>query len=616
MPMTVLKNKNDTLKDMIFASSILIIYKLYVDRRWDMVICKEPFDDLFMPGKISLSYAFQGSEKPLIGKTIGDMFDEIAEKYPDNDAIVSLHQDLRYTYRELQREVDRAAKGFISLGLKKGDRLAIWATNIAEWIITQFATAKAGIIMVNINPAYRTHELEYALKQSETQALFLIDRFKTSDYVNMFYQVDPEAKNSKPGRISSENLPYLKTAVLIRGETPPGMYTWDEVLKMGDSLPDETLLERQEQLDFDDPINIQYTSGTTGFPKGVVLTHHNILNNGYFIGECMKFTDQDRLCIPVPFYHCFGMVLSNMACMTHGATMVIPAEYFNPLSTLTAIEKERCTAVHGVPTMFIAELEHPDFEKFDLSSLRTGIMAGSPCPIEFMKKVSNLMNMNEVVITYGQTEASPGITMSSTDDSLEQRVSTVGQPMPHTEVKIVDPKTGKIVPRGETGEICARGYAIMRCYYNNPTATDKAVDEERWLHTEDLGTLDEDDYCKITGRLKDMVIRGGENIYPREIEEFLYTHPDISDVQVIGVPDVKYGEELMAWIKLKEGSSQTPEEIKEFCKGRIAHFKVPRYIKFVDSFPMTVSGKIQKYKMREISTEELGLNDAAKIDTA
>jgi len=569
-----------------------------------------------MPGRISNSYAFMGSKKPLIGKTIPDMFDEIAEKYPDNDAIVSIHQGLRYTYRELQEEVNRAAKGFLGLGLKKGDRLAVWATNIAEWIICQFATAKVGIIIVNINPAYRTHELEHALKQSETMALFLIDRFKTSNYVDIFYQVAPEAIESKPGKISCESLPYLKTAVLIRGDKQPGMYTWEEVLKMGEEIHDDVLREHQEDLDFDDPINIQYTSGTTGFPKGVVLTHHNILNNGYFIGECMKFTDQDRLCIPVPFYHCFGMILSNMACMTHGATMVLPAEYFDPVSTLSAVEKERCTALHGVPTMFIAELEHPDFEKFDLSSLRTGIMAGSPCPTEYMRKVSTLMNMKEVVITYGQTEASPGITMSSTDDSLERRVSTVGKPMPHTEVKIVDPKTGKISPQGETGEICARGYPIMRCYYNNPEATNKAIDKEGWLHTGDLGILDDEDYCKITGRLKDMVIRGGENIYPREIEEFLYTHPEVSEVQVIGVPDARFGEELMAWIKLKENQTLTADDVKLFCEGKIAHFKIPKYIKFVDDFPMTVTGKIQKYKMREQSIKELGLGEVAKVDTA
>ncbi len=562
------------------------------------------------------SYAFRGSEKPLIGKTIGEMFKEIAHKYPDNDAVISIHQNRRYTYRQLEQEVDRTAKGFIALGLKKGDRLAIWATNIAEWIITQFATAKVGIILVNINPAYRTHELEYALRQSETQAILLMDRFKTSDYVNMFYEVCPEAKTSKPGQIHSEKLPFLRTAILIRGEKQPGMYSWEEILKLGDEIDDDAILEIEDSLDFDDPVNIQYTSGTTGFPKGVVLTHHNLVNNGYFIGECMDFTDKDRLCIPVPFYHCFGMVLSNLACMTHGATMVLPAEYFDPVSTMVAVEKERCTALHGVPTMFVAELEHPDFKKFDFSSLRTGIMAGSPCPIEFMKKVNTLMNMREVVITYGQTEASPGITMSSTDDSIDQRVSTVGRPMPHTEMKIVDPKTGKMVPRGDTGEICARGYMIMRCDYNNPVATDQAVDKEGWLHTGDLGTLDSEDYCKITGRLKDMVIRGGENIYPREVEEFLYTHPAISDVQVIGVPDMKYGEELMAWIKLKEGQKATPEEIKAFCKGKIAHYKIPRYIKFVDGFPMTVTGKIQKYKMREESIKELGLEEVAKMKTA
>jgi len=566
-----------------------------------------------MPG---LSYAFQGSEKPLIGKTIGKMLDEIAEKYPDNDAVVSLHQGLRFTYRQLQQEVNRAAKGFMALGLKKGDRLAIWATNIAEWIITQFATAKVGIILVNINPAYRTHELEYALRQSESQALLLLDRFKTSDYVDMFYQICPEARQSRPGQIRSEKLPFLRTAVLLRGEKQPGMYSWDEVLKMGQEVDDSVMLERAEQLDFDDPINIQYTSGTTGFPKGVVLTHHNILNNGFFIGECMDFTDKDRLCIPVPFYHCFGMVLSNLACMTHGAAMVLPAEYFDPVSTMAAVEKERCTALHGVPTMFVAELEHPEFSRFNFSSLRTGIMAGSPCPIEFMKKVNTLMNMREVVITYGQTEASPGITMSSTDDPLERRVTTIGRPMPHTEMKIVDPKTGKMVHKGETGEICARGYAIMRCYYNNPHATDQVIDEQGWLHTGDLGQLDEEDYCKITGRLKDMVIRGGENIYPREVEEFLYTHPAISDVQVIGVPDVKYGEELMAWIKLKEGQTVSADAIKDFCRGKIAHYKIPRYVKFVDSFPMTVTGKIQKYKMREDSIKELGLDEVAMMKTA
>ncbi|CAJ37884.1 AMP-binding protein [Methanocella arvoryzae] len=564
----------------------------------------------------SLSYAYTGSDKPLIGMTIGDMFDEIASTYPERDALVSEHQGLRYTWQEFQQQVNRAAKGLLSMGYKKGDRVAIWATNVAEWVIMQFATAKVGIILININPAYRTHELEYVLQQSEAQGLVLIESFKTSDYVKMLEDVCPEVKTSRPCNINSENLPFLRSVVLIRGDKKDYMYTWDEMLEKGDEIPDAALCTVQGTLSFDDPINIQYTSGTTGFPKGVVLTHHNLLNNGYFIGEYMKFTEKDKLCIPVPFYHCFGMVLSNLACMTHGATMVLPAEHFDPIATLTAIEKEKCTAVHGVPTMFIAELEHPLFSKFDLSSLRTGIMAGSPCPIEYMKKVNNLMNMRDIVITYGQTEASPGLTMSSTDDSLEKRVSTVGKPMPHTEIKIIDPKTGEIVPRGVPGEICARGYMIMEGYYKNPDATALAIDEKGWLHTGDLGVLDEDGYCKITGRIKDMVIRGGENIYPREVEEFLYTHPMISDAQVIGVPDLKYGEELMAWVKVKNGCKLTEGEIKEYCKGKIAHYKIPKYIKFVDEFPMTVSGKIQKYKMRETSIKELGLEEIARIKTA
>lgn len=569
-----------------------------------------------MPTKRSLSYAYTGYPTPLIGMTIGDKFDEIVEKYPDNDAIVSIHQGIRYTYRELQKEVNRAAKGFLSLGIKKGDRVAIWTTNIAEWIINQVATAKIGALQVNINPAYRTHELEYVLQQSQSQTLILIDSFKTSDYIKMFEEVCPEAKDSKPGKITSENLPYLKNVILARGEKRGYMYTWDEVLRMGDEIPDTVLCAVQCTLDFDDPVNIQYTSGTTGFPKGVVLTHHNVLNNGFFIGEYMKFTEKDKLCIPVPFYHCFGMVLSNLACLTHGSTMVLPAEHFDPVSTLTAVEKERCTALHGVPTMFIAELEHPLFQKFDLSTLRTGIMAGSPCPIDKMRKVSTLMNMKEIVIVYGQTETAPGVTMSSADDTLERRVTTVGRPMPHTEIKIVDPRTGNIVPRGVAGEICARGYSLMRGYYNNPEATRQVIDEQGWIHTGDLGILDEDDYVRITGRIKDMVIRGGENIYPREVEEFLYTHPDISDAQVIGVPDAKYGEELCVWVRLKNGTKLTENDIKEYCRGKIAHYKIPRYVKFVDEFPMTVTGKIQKYKMREISIKELGLEEVAQTKTA
>jgi len=569
-----------------------------------------------MKKKRSLSYAYRGFEKSLIGQTIGDMFDDISEMYADREALISEHQKVRYNWRQLHKQVNRVAKGLLAMGFKRGDRVAVWATNIAEWVIVQFATAKAGIILVNINPAYRTHELEYVLKQSESQGLFLIDRFKTSDYVRMINEVCPEAKGSKRGKISSQNLPYLKSVVLLRGDKEDYMFSWEEILEMGDEIPDADLAAVQGNLNFDDHINIQYTSGTTGFPKGVLLTHHNLVNNGYFIGEMMRFTEKDKLCIPVPFYHCFGMVLSNLACMTHGAAMVLPAEYFDPIATLTAIEKEKCTAVHGVPTMFIAELDHPLFPKFDLSSLRTGIMAGSPCPIEVMKKVNTLMNMKEVVITYGQTEASPGLTMSSTDDSIEKRVSTVGRPMPHTELKIIDPQTGDIVSKGIPGEICARGYMIMAGYYKNQEATNLAIDEHHWLHTGDLGTMDNENYCKITGRIKDIVIRGGESIYPREVEEFLYTHPAISDAQVIGVPDLKYGEELMAWVKLKKEMKATEHDIKEFCKEQIAHFKIPRYIKFVDEFPMTVTGKIQKYKMRETSIKELGLEKIARIKTA
>ncbi len=566
--------------------------------------------------KLKLSYACGGSDKPLIGMAIGDYLDKTAAEHPENEALVSVHQGLRYTYAGFNRVCSQTAKGLMALGIKRDDHVAIWSTNRAEWTITQFATARIGAVLVTINPAYRTHELEYALKQSESGTLLLIDSFKSSDYVSMFYQVCPEAKEAAPGELKSEKLPDLKNVIFIGKERRPGMFTWDEVLEMGDSIPDEELAERQASLNFDDPINIQYTSGTTGFPKGVVLTHHNILNNGYFIGENIRITEKDRLCIPVPFYHCFGMVVSNLACITHGSTMVIPAEYFDPLSTLTAVEKERCTALHGVPTMFAAEIGHPDFPKFDLSSLRTGIMAGAPCPIELMKKVNDLMHMGEVCIACGQTELSPVDTITRPDDSMEHRTETVGRPMPHVEVKIIDPETGKIVPVGVQGEICARGYLVMKEYYKNPEATAKQIDANGWNHTEDLGTLDEDGYCKITGRIKDMVIRGGENVYPREIEEFLYTNSKISECQVIGVPDVKYGEELCAWVRLRDGESAAEDEIKEFCRGKIAHYKIPRYIKFTDEFPMTVTGKIRKVEMRETSIKELGLEEAARTKTA
>jgi fatty-acyl-CoA synthase len=557
-----------------------------------------------------LSYDCGIADFPLLGQSIGEILNTIATKYPDNEAIVSPQQDIRLTYRQFREAVDQVARGLMALDINKGDRVGIWAMNYAEWIIVQFATAKIGAIMVNINPSYRTFELEYCLKQSEIKLLILQGRFKTSDYVGMFYETCPEAYESRPGRILSEKFPFLKTVVFM-GDIPyNGMYQWDELLKKAERISQDELVEREEALDFDDAINIQYTSGTTGYPKGVVLTHHGVLNNGYIIGEGMGFTEKDRLCIPVPFYHCFGMVLANMACVSHGSTMVIPGPAFDPGDVLRTIEAERCTAVHGVPTMFIAELRHPDFEKFDLRSLRTGIMAGSPCPIETMKEVATRMHMSEVVIVYGQTELSPGVTMTTTRDPLDKRVTTVGRVFPHTELKIIDPETKKIVPRGEIGEICARGYMTMRCYYNNPTATRQAKDEHGWVHTGDLGSFDPEGFVHIEGRLKDMVIRGGENIYPREIEEFFHQHP------LIGVPDEKYGEELMAWIKTEEGASLTEDEIRAYADGKIARYKIPRYYAFVDTFPITVSGKIQKFKMREMGIEMLGLHEVARIKTA
>ncbi len=562
------------------------------------------------------SYASGTSTFPLLGMSIGAMLDKISSKYPDTEAIVSVHQNIRWTYREFSEKVNQVARGLMGMGVEKGDRVGIWAMNYAEWVVVQFATAKIGAIMVNINPAYRTYELEYALKQSEIQTFIVQGRFKTSDYVGMFYEACPEAYEAKPGRISSEKFPFLKTVIFL-GDIPyHGMYTWNEFLKKAEEITSDELIARGDTLAFDDAINIQYTSGTTGFPKGVVLTHHGVLNNGYIIGEGMGFTEKDRLCIPVPFYHCFGMVLSNFACVTHGSTMVLPAPTFDAEEVLKTVEKERCTALHGVPTMFIAELTHPNFEKYNLKSLRTGIMAGSPCPIEVMKQVNTRMHMSEIVIVYGQTETSPGVTMTTTRDPVERRVSTVGRAFPHTELKIIDPKTGKIVPLGEIGEICARGYCVMKCYYNNPSATHATLDSNRWNHTGDLGTMDEEGYFRIVGRLKDMVIRGGENIYPREIEEFLHHNEKIADVYVVGVPDRKYGEELCAWVKLKQGLAMTEQEVKDFCKGKIAHFKIPRYVMFVEDFPMGVTGKIQKFRMREDSIRTLGLHEEDKIETA
>lgn len=556
-----------------------------------------------------LSYAFAGSEKKLIGETIGGMFERIASEHPDNEALVYIPGNLRYTYREFYEECCRAARSMMAMGIGRGDRVAIWATNHAEWVIVQFSTALIGAILVTVNPAYRVHELKYGLSDSESQTLFLIPDFKSSKYVQMLREVTPELDSCQPGELDSKELPLLKNVVLIGGQKQSGMYSWEEFMALGKAVSDEEFQARRADCDFDDIINVQYTSGTTGLPKGASLTHHNILNNGFFVGETMKFTSEDRLCIPVPFYHCFGMVLSNLACVTHGATMVIPCEYFDAEKVLKAVEQEKCTALHGVPTMFIAKLSHSDFEKFDLSTLRTGIMAGAPCPVEIMKKVNNDMNMKEVTIAYGQTETSPVVTQTPSNDTLERRTETVGPPLPHTEIKVISPETGKIVPIGEQGEICCRGYQVMRGYYNKPEATAETIDEAGWIHTGDLGRMREDGTFQITGRIKNMIIRGGENIYPREIEEFLYTNPKIMDAQVFGVPSEKYGEEVCAWIQLKEGEEADEQDIRDFCEGQIAHYKIPRYIMFVDEFPKTVTGKVQKYKMRKISVKELGLKD-------
>lgn len=543
--------------------------------------------------------------------TVGGLLDQMADRFPDNDALVSVERDLRYSYREFNEICRKVAKGLISLGVKKGDHISIWANNVPEWVILQFATAKIGAVLVTINTSYRSAELEYILKQSDSNMLFMVQSYKGTDYVETLYDVVPEFKGAAEGFRRSEKLPYLEQVVFIGEETPAGMINFNKLYEMAETVDDVTLSSIEAALSPHDVINMQYTSGTTGFPKGVMLTHFNVVNNGYNIGECMQFTEKDRLCIPVPFFHCFGCVLGVMACVTHGAAMV-PIETFNPLLVLQAIEKERCTAVHGVPTMFIAELEHPDFEKFDLTSLRSGIMAGSPCPIEVMKKVIRDMHASEITIAYGQTEASPVITQTRTDDPIELRVATVGRALPDVEVKVVDIETGATLPPGKQGELCGRGYLVMKGYYKMPVETAKVIDAEGWLHTGDLAVMDENGYCKITGRIKNMIIRGGENIYPREIEEFLYTHPKISDTQVYGVPDRKYGEQVMAAIVLKKGVEMTEQEVKEFCREKIAHYKVPYYVKFVDSYPMTASGKIQKFKLREMAIRELQLEDSGE----
>jgi fatty-acyl-CoA synthase len=554
------------------------------------------------------SYVHGASTVPLIGDTIGVHFDKAAARWRDSDALVVRHQKIRWSYGELKHRVDAFAAGLLSLGLEPGDRVGIWSQNNAEWVVTQFATAKAGLILVNINPAYRVVELDYALNKVGCKALVTADSFKSSDYVGMLRELAPEIDASTPGALSADRLPSLEILIRIGGDARPGFFRFDDILERGEEGGSLRLAELEKRLQFDDPINIQFTSGTTGAPKGATLTHHNILNNGFFIGEAMRLGPDDRVCIPVPLYHCFGMVLGNLACVTHGSAMVYPGEGFDPLAVLETVESRRCTALYGVPTMFIAELNHPEFKRFDLRSLRTGIMAGSPCPVEVMRRTIDDMHMSEVTIAYGMTETSPVSFQTSYDDPLERRVGTVGRIHPHVEVKIVDAE-GRIVPPGTPGELLTRGYSVMLGYWGDAEKTAEAIDRARWMHTGDLATLDEEGYCNIVGRLKDMVIRGGENVYPREIEEFLYRHPKVENVQVIGVPDEKFGEELCAWVKLKPGESAQPEEIQAFCRGQIAHYKVPRYILFVDAFPMTVTGKVQKFVMREQTMRELGLSE-------
>ena len=562
------------------------------------------------------SYVSGPSEVPLLGETVGRCLDRIVSAYPDRDALVSCHQELRFSYRRLRQASDRIARGLLALGVERGDRVGIWSPNCAEWTIAQYAAATAGAILVNINPAYQLRELEHALRLSGTSVLITARRFRSSDYTAMLASLLP-AIVTAPGRSPlSDELPSLRSIVYLGSDPNPGGLSWEELAALGDTVPESRLRERESSLQFDDPVNIQYTSGTTGLPKGATLSHHNILNNGFFVGERLRYTPDDRICLPVPFYHCFGCVLGNLAALTHGSAIILPAESFDAEACLRAVEAERCTSLYGVPTMFIAELEHPAFATYRLDSLRTGIMAGSSCPIEVMRQVIDRMHMTDVTICYGMTETSPVSFQSNIDDPLEARVSTVGSVHPHLECKIVDPATGAVVDRGAPGELCTRGYAVMLGYWNDPKATGEAIDGARWMHTGDLGVMLEDGHVNIVGRLKDMVIRGGENIYPREVEEFFYGHPKVGDVQVIGVPDVKYGEELCAWIRLRDGETATADELRDYCRGQIAGYKIPRYIRFSTEFPMTVTGKIQKFRMREISIAELGLEHAATIRSA
>ena len=550
------------------------------------------------------SYSQGNPDKALLTQCIGDAFDATVARFPDREALVVRHQALRYTWQQLAEAVDQHARALMALGVQPGDRLGIWAPNCAEWCITQFASAKVGAILVNINPAYRSSELDYALGQAGCRWVICADAFKTSDYHAMLQGLVPGLASSQPGALTCERFPELRGVVSLAASPPPGFLAWHALQARAESVSCQALVERQAQLRCDDPINIQYTSGTTGFPKGATLSHSNILNNGYMVGESLGLTEHDRLVVPVPLYHCFGMVMANLGCMTHGSTLIYPNDAFDPLATLRAVAEEKATALYGVPTMFIAELDHPQRSEFDLSSLRTGIMAGATCPIEVMRRVIGEMHMAEVQIAYGMTETSPVSLQTGPDDDLERRVTSVGRTQPRLENKVLD-ADGNTVPRGEIGELCTRGYSVMLGYWNNRKATAESIDEDGWMHTGDLAVMDEQGYVRIVGRSKDMIIRGGENIYPRELEEFFFTHPAVADVQVIGVPCSKYGEEIVAWVRLHPGHTASGDALREWARARIAHFKVPRYFRFVDEFPMTVTGKVQKFRMREISVEEL-----------
>jgi fatty-acyl-CoA synthase len=553
--------------------------------------------------KLTRSYMTGEGSGQLLYETIGECFDRVVEENPDTLALVVRHQDIRWTYREFGKQVDRLAAGLIALGIEPGDRVGIWGPNSYEWVLTQFATAKIGAIMVCVNPAYRLYELEFVLNKVECKAIIAAEKFKSSEYLNMLNTLAPEIASCEPGYLRAEKLPFLTTVIRMGDARSPGMFNFEEVCSVGRKTDYDRLAELRTELGPDDAINIQFTSGTTGNPKGATLTHVNILNNGHEAGKGMALTPNDRLCIPVPLYHCFGMVLGVLAAMSHGATMVFPSPVYDPLSTLAAVQEEKCTALHGVPTMFVTELDHPEFASFDVSTLRTGIIAGAPCPEELMKRIISDLHMENVLIGYGQTEVSPINHMTLPEDSLENRTQTVGRPIPYVEIKIVD-ANNRVVPIGEQGEICTRGYSVMKGYWNDDQKTEETI-IDGWLHSGDLGTMNEHGYVRITGRIKDMIIRGGENIYPREIEEFLYTHPKVSEVQVFGVEDLKMGEEVCAWIQLKENETATEEDIRDFCKGQISHFKIPRYVRFVKEYPMTVTGKIRKIEMRAMMSEEL-----------